>query len=188
VWRLKIPRTSVETARYLVKSGAIKIASGHRRSAHFAGMAERMPKALASYEAEHTTERLPRQATTTGLPRNFGSSRCSTEAYNASMSAWMILRVPIYAKILCRLSGDGELYSQQLSVLYTPDFRCVLRPRSLPQLLTPRRLWFTRILAPPAAVLTDERPTRPENTDVPNCVLHSTTGKLKWCRVRNECV
>ena len=34
----------------------------------------------ASYEAAHTTERAPRQATTTGLPRNEGSSRCSTDA------------------------------------------------------------------------------------------------------------
>ena len=45
-----------------------------------AGMAERTPNRLASYEAAQTTERLPRQATITGLPRNCGSSRCSTEA------------------------------------------------------------------------------------------------------------
>src|SRR6266566_4406514 len=59
----------------------MKTASGHRRSARIAGMAERTPKALASYEAAQTTERLPRQATMTGLPRSCGSSRCSTEAY-----------------------------------------------------------------------------------------------------------
>jgi hypothetical protein len=40
---------------------------GHRRSARTAGMAERTPKLLASYEAAQTTERLPRQATITGL-------------------------------------------------------------------------------------------------------------------------
>jgi hypothetical protein len=56
-------------------------------------MAERTPKALASYEAAHTTERLPRQATMTGLPRSCGSSRCSTEAQNASASTWMIFRI-----------------------------------------------------------------------------------------------
>jgi len=37
-------------------------------------MAECMPKRLASYEAAHTTERLPRYATMTGLPRSCGSS------------------------------------------------------------------------------------------------------------------
>ena len=45
-----------------------------------AGMAERTPNTLASYEAAQTTDRLPRQATTTGLPRKAGSSLCSTEA------------------------------------------------------------------------------------------------------------
>src|SRR5450759_1348739 len=69
-----------ETARYRVKSGATKIALGHKRSARTAGMAECTPKALASYEAAQTTERRPRQATMTGLPRSCGSSRCSTEA------------------------------------------------------------------------------------------------------------
>jgi hypothetical protein len=36
---------------------------GHTRSARIAGMAERTPNRLASYEAAQTTERLPRQAT-----------------------------------------------------------------------------------------------------------------------------
>jgi len=47
VWRLKISGTSRDTARYLVKTGAMKIASGHRRSACFAGIADRTSKALA---------------------------------------------------------------------------------------------------------------------------------------------
>jgi hypothetical protein len=55
-------------------------ALGHSRSARTAGMAERTPKRLASYEAAQTTERLPRQATITGLPRSWGLSRCSTDA------------------------------------------------------------------------------------------------------------
>src|SRR6266436_5652682 len=62
------------------KSGGTKIPSGHRRSARTAGMAERTPKCLASYEAAHTTERVERQAMITGLPCSRGSSRCSTEA------------------------------------------------------------------------------------------------------------
>jgi hypothetical protein len=57
-----------------------------------AGMAERAPNFLASYEAAQTTERFPRQATTTGLPRSCGSSRCSTDAQKASMSICAILR------------------------------------------------------------------------------------------------
>jgi len=43
-------------------------------------MAERTPNTRASYDAAHTTERAPRHATTTGLPRSDGSSRCSTDA------------------------------------------------------------------------------------------------------------
>src|SRR6266849_1851948 len=66
--------------RYRSKSGATKIASGHKRSARTVGMADRTPKLLASYEAAQTTDRLPRQATITGLPRSYGSSRCSTDA------------------------------------------------------------------------------------------------------------
>jgi hypothetical protein len=46
----------------------------------YAGMAERTPNALASYEAAQTTERLACQATITGLPRRSGLSRCSTDA------------------------------------------------------------------------------------------------------------
>src|SRR6266566_3134196 len=80
VCRLKISRARRETVRYRVKSGGTKTASGHKRSARTAGMAERTPKRLASYEAAHTTERLPRHATMTGLPRSCESSRCSTEA------------------------------------------------------------------------------------------------------------
>src|SRR5215470_3912478 len=80
VCRLKISRACRATARYLVKSGGIKIASGHKHSARTVGMAERTPNFLASYEAAQTTERLPFQATITGLPRSWGSSRCSTEA------------------------------------------------------------------------------------------------------------
>lgn len=52
-----------------------------------AGMAERTPKFRASYEAAQTTERFPRQATTTGLPRSRGSSRCSTDAWYKN-SGW----------------------------------------------------------------------------------------------------
>jgi hypothetical protein len=36
-------------------------------------MAERTPNRLASYEAAHTTERFPRHATMTGLPRKLAS-------------------------------------------------------------------------------------------------------------------
>jgi len=45
-----------------------------------ADMAECTPKRRASYDAAHTTERGPVQATTTGLPRRSGLSRCSTDA------------------------------------------------------------------------------------------------------------
>jgi hypothetical protein len=48
--------------------------------ARIAGIAERTPKRLDSYEAAQTSDRLPFHATTTGFPRSFGSSRCSTEA------------------------------------------------------------------------------------------------------------
>src|SRR2546426_5689537 len=50
-------RSLRDTARYLVKSGAMKTAVGHKCSARNAGIAERTPKALASYEAAHTTDR-----------------------------------------------------------------------------------------------------------------------------------
>jgi RNA polymerase sigma factor (sigma-70 family) len=56
-------------------------------AARTAGMAERTPKFRASYEAAQTTERFPRQATTTGLPRSRGSSRCSTDAWYKN-SGW----------------------------------------------------------------------------------------------------
>src|SRR3546814_7314818 len=41
----------------------------HRRSARTAGIAERTPNTRASYDAAQTTDRAPRQATTTGRPR-----------------------------------------------------------------------------------------------------------------------
>ena len=41
-----------------MESGGTKTAPGHKRSARTAGMAERTRKALASYEAAQTTERL----------------------------------------------------------------------------------------------------------------------------------
>ena len=63
-----------------MKSGGTNTASGHKRSARTAGIAERTPNMRASYDAAHTTERAPRQATTTGRPRSDGSSRCSTDA------------------------------------------------------------------------------------------------------------
>jgi len=69
-----------EAARYLAKSGGIKTACGHKRSAVIAGIAERTPKRRASYDAAQTTERLPSQATMTGLPSSRWSSRCSTDA------------------------------------------------------------------------------------------------------------
>ena len=50
----------------------------HRRLA--IDIAERTPKGLASYDAAQTTDRFPCQATMTGLPRSWTSSRCSTEA------------------------------------------------------------------------------------------------------------
>jgi hypothetical protein len=53
---------------------------GHSRSARLAGIAERTPNFRASYEAAQTTDRFPRHATITGLPRNSGLSRCSTDA------------------------------------------------------------------------------------------------------------
>jgi len=38
----------------------------------------------------------PRHATTTGLPRSCGSSRCSTDAQNASMSTCTIFRIALW--------------------------------------------------------------------------------------------
>src|SRR4051794_18191981 len=76
-------------------------------------MAERTPKALASYEAEATTPLTPliistggpaaasraispslssdigELATITGFPASPGSSRCSTDAKKASISTWI---------------------------------------------------------------------------------------------------
>src|SRR3954452_13127364 len=49
-------------------------------------MAERTPKALASYDAVATTPRPPTPPTTTGLPRSEGLSRCSTAAKKGSRS------------------------------------------------------------------------------------------------------
>ena len=54
--------------------------SGHRRRARTAGMAFRIPKARASYEADITTPREPAPPTTTGLPASDGSFWTSTEA------------------------------------------------------------------------------------------------------------
>ena len=56
-------------------------------AARTAGIAERTPDFLASYDAAQTTERFPRHATTTGLPRSCGSSRCSTDAWYKN-SGW----------------------------------------------------------------------------------------------------
>jgi hypothetical protein len=55
-----------------MKSGGMKIASGHRRSARIAGIAEGTPKRLSSYETAQTTDRLPRHAITTGFPAQPG--------------------------------------------------------------------------------------------------------------------
>jgi len=77
---IELGRQGVQFATFSEEIRSDEDASGHRRSARIAGMAERTPKALASYEAAQTTERLPRQVTMTGLPRSCGSSRCSTEA------------------------------------------------------------------------------------------------------------
>ena len=69
---LKISRTLREPSRWRGKSGATKIAAGHRRCACTADIAECNPKCRASYEAAQTTERLLFQATMTGLPRSCG--------------------------------------------------------------------------------------------------------------------
>jgi DNA polymerase-4 len=45
-----------------------------------AGIADRTPQRRASYLAAHPTQRAPRHATTTGLPRSAAASRCSTDA------------------------------------------------------------------------------------------------------------
>src|SRR5215217_8392252 len=50
-------------------------------------MAVWTPRAFASYEQASTTP----PPTSTGLPRNLGSSRCSTDAKNASRSAWRMV-------------------------------------------------------------------------------------------------
>src|SRR5215471_5784262 len=63
VYRLKISIAIREAVRYRAKSGGTKIAPGQSRSAETAGIAERTPKRLASYDAAQTTERFPRQAT-----------------------------------------------------------------------------------------------------------------------------
>ena len=54
--------------------------------------AKHTPNFLASQLAAATTPRSREPPTATGLPRSSGLSRCSTEAKNASMSIWMILR------------------------------------------------------------------------------------------------
>ena len=49
-------------------------------AAREAGIAECTPNLRASYDAAQTTLRNPGQPTITGLPRNSGRSRCSTDA------------------------------------------------------------------------------------------------------------
>ncbi len=72
--------TCVLAIRYAPNRPARNAACGHRRRASDAGIAERTPKTRASYDAVATTPRAPIPPTTTGLPRNDGLSRCSTEA------------------------------------------------------------------------------------------------------------
>src|SRR3712207_5190101 len=54
-------------------------------------MADRAPKARASYDAVATTPRPPTPPTTTGRPRSDGLSRCSTAAKKASRSRCRML-------------------------------------------------------------------------------------------------
>ena len=69
-----------DTARYFSKSGWMNSASGQRRRAREAGMAEWTPNLRTSYDAAQTTLRSPGQPTITGFPRSSGRSRCSTDA------------------------------------------------------------------------------------------------------------
>src|SRR2546423_1510947 len=83
------------------------MACGQRRSASAMGIADLQPKTRASYDAAATTPRRAAPPTRTGLPRRLGSSRCSTEAKNASMSMWRISRKR-RDKELQRFTGLGR--------------------------------------------------------------------------------
>ena len=62
------------------KSGGMTTASGHRRRACEAGIADPTPNRRASYDAVVTTARGPEPATITGRPRSSGRRRSSTFA------------------------------------------------------------------------------------------------------------
>ena len=66
-------------------------ACGHSLRARCPPIAVRTPHARASYDAASTTP----PPTITACPRSFGSSRCSTDAKNASRSAWRIVAAAV---------------------------------------------------------------------------------------------
>jgi hypothetical protein len=76
----KIFCTSRLTRWYFFMSPRRNTASGQRRCASAAGIAEWMPNTRASYDAAVTTPRLAVPPTTTGRPRSSGWSRCSIAA------------------------------------------------------------------------------------------------------------
>ena len=70
------------------------MACGQSFMAFAVGIAERTPKALASYEQVDTTPLwLGFPPTITGFPLHSGWSLCSTDAKNASISTCKIFRI-----------------------------------------------------------------------------------------------
>ena len=72
----KMRNTSLLASVYASNRQGTTAASGHRKRARPPPIPLWTPRAFASYEAASTTP----PPTMTGLPRNDGSSRCSTEA------------------------------------------------------------------------------------------------------------
>src|ERR671915_118876 len=83
--------------------GGTTTASGHSRRACVPPIPPEIPNAFASYDAASTTP----PPTITGRPRSRGSSRCSTDAKNASRSACRMFAAP--ATNICSHVGSSPV-------------------------------------------------------------------------------
>src|SRR5699024_4473879 len=89
-----------EANEYLWWLGSITVASGINGIAWLIGIAEWIPRARQSYEADSTTLRPPGKPTITGLPTSSGRARSSTETKKASMSTCKMARSVISTHLL----------------------------------------------------------------------------------------
>ena len=108
--RSSTPRIARLESEHACRGTGTHIASGQSRNASAIDIAERTPNARVSYEAEHTTPRLPGRPPTMSrgaFPAPSGSTERATATKKASASASKMRGIPNTTE--ARWEGRGEM-------------------------------------------------------------------------------